>query len=39
MFFHILAQIPFTTSELEIDYYYQKVNVPVVSRLVEQLKT
>ena len=25
--FHVLAQLPFTTRETELDYYYQKVNV------------
>ena len=25
--FHILAQLPFTTSEMELDYYHQKRNI------------
>ena len=32
--FHVLPQFPFTASETELDYYYQKVNV----RVAEQLK-
>lgn len=37
--FHILAQFPPTTSESELDYYHQKVNIRVASRFTEQLKT
>ena len=37
-FFNSLAQFVFTTSETEIDYYYQKVNVRVASRVAERLK-
>ena len=37
--FHILAQVPFTTSERELDHYHQKVNIQVASRGSEQLKT
>ena len=33
-FFHVLAQFLFTTSETEIDYYHQKVNV-----VAERLRT
>lgn len=36
--FHILAQVPFTISESEIDYYYQKVNVRVASRVIDRLR-
>ena len=36
--FHVLPQFPFTASETELDYYYQKVNVRVDSRVAEQLK-
>ena len=32
---HVFAQFPFTTSELELDYYHQKVNVQVASRAVD----
>ena len=38
-FFHISAQFPFTKSEKELDYYYQKVNIRVTSRVVKRLKT
>ena len=31
--FHFLAQFVFTTSETEVDYYHQKVNVRVAERL------
>ena len=37
--FHFLAQFVFTTSEKELDYYHQKVNVRVASRVAERLKT
>ena len=37
--FHILAQLPFTTSETELDYYQQKMKVRVASWAAEQLKT
>ena len=33
--FQVLVQIPFTTSETELDYYQQKVNVRVASRIIE----
>ena len=33
--FHVSAQFLFTTSEMKLDYYQQKVNVRVVSRVVE----
>ena len=35
----VLALILLTTSESELDYYQQKVNVQVASRVAEQLKT
>ena len=35
----VLALILLTTSENELDYYQQKVNVQVASRVAEQLKT
>ena len=35
----IFAQVLFTTNEMELDYYHQKVNVRVVSRVAERLKT
>ena len=37
--FHILTQFPFTKGEAELDYYHQKVNIRVVSRVTERLKT
>ena len=37
--FHILPQISFTTSETELDYYHQKVNVWVAWRIPEKRKT
>ena len=37
--FHFLAQFVFTTNETEVDYYHQKVNVRVASRIAEQVKT
>ena len=35
--FHILADLPFTTSEREQDYYHQNVNIRVVSWVEERL--
>ena len=35
----IIDEIIFTTSETELDYYHQKVNVWVASRVAERLKT
>ena len=35
----ILAQFPFTTIEFELDFYHQKVNVRVDSRVAQELKT
>ena len=37
--FRVLVQFPFTTSETEKDYYYQKVNIIVASQVPKQLKT
>ena len=37
--FHFLAQFLFTTSETKLDYYYQKMNGRVASRVAEKLKT
>ena len=34
--FHILAQFPFTISEQKLDYYHQKVNIPVAERFKTQ---
>ena len=34
---HALAQSPFTTRKAELDYFPEKVNVRVTSRLVKQL--
>ena len=36
--FQVLAQFPFTTSESQQDYYYQKVNVQVVLWIAERVK-
>ena len=36
-FFHVLAQFHFITSEVELDYYHQKVNVQVASRVAKRL--
>ena len=33
---HALAQFPLTTSETELDYYQQKVNLQVASRVVKR---
>ena len=38
-FLHFLAEFFFTTSETELGYYHQKVNVRDVSRVTERLKT
>ena len=38
-FFHVLTQFPFTTSELELYYYHQTVNLRVASRIAEQPET
>ena len=37
--FYFLAQFVFTTSEMEVDYHHQKVNVRVASRVAKRLKT
>ena len=37
--FHVLVKSAFRTSELELNYYHQKVNIRVPSRVVEWLKT
>ena len=37
--FYVLAKFPFTTSETELDYYHQKLSIPVASRVAEQPKT
>ena len=36
---HFLAQFVLITSETELNYYHQKVNVRVASRVAERLKT
>ena len=38
-FFSLLAQFFFPTSETDLDYYHQNVNVRVASPAAEQLKT
>ena len=35
--FHVLAPFFFTASQIELDYYRQKVNVRVASQVTEQL--
>ena len=37
--FHFLAQFLLTTSETELNYDHQKVNVHVASRVAEQIRT
>ena len=37
--FHFLAQFFFTTSEMELNYYHQKVSAGVALRVAERLKT
>ena len=36
-FFHFLAQFFFTTNEMELDHYHQKVSARVASRVAERL--
>ena len=36
--FHFLAQFVLTTSETDLDYYNQKVNVRVASRVAERIE-
>ena len=36
---YVLTQIFFITSEAELDYYHQKVTIPITSRVTERLKT
>ena len=37
--FHVLEQLPFNTSETELDYYHHKVSVRFTLRAVGQLET
>ena len=37
--FNFLVQFLFTTSETELEYYHQKINVRVALQVAEQLKT
>ena len=37
--FHILAQLPIRTTESELNYYLEKLNTRVESRVTKQLKT
>lgn len=37
--FHVFVQLPFTTSEKELDYNHHKVSVRVAFSAVEQLNT
>ena len=38
-FFRILTQFSFTTTERELDYHHQKINIIVASRAANLLKT
>ena len=38
-FFHILAQFPIATSERELDFCHQKLNIQVSPQVPERLKT
>ena len=38
-FWQVLAQVSFTTSETELDYYHQKANVQVVPQVAKRLKS
>ena len=35
--FHFLEQLPLTTSDTELDYYHQKMNVRVATRVGDRL--
>ena len=37
-FFHFLAKFLFTTDQVELDYYHEKLNPRVASRVAERLK-
>ena len=37
--FHILVKFLFTTIEIELDYYHQKVNVQIASWVSKRFKT
>ena len=37
--FHVSPQFPFITSEMELDYYHQKLNKCVTYRVIERLNT
>ena len=37
--FYFLAQFAFTTTETDLEYYYQKMNERVAERVAERLKT
>ena len=37
--FHLLAQFPFTANKLKVDYYHQKVNLAIASRVGKRPKT
>ena len=38
-FFYVLAQLFFTKSDMELDYYHEKLNVRVVSKVFELFKS
>ena len=38
-FFLVITQLPFTISEMELEFYHLKVNVIVVLRVAKRLKT
>ena len=37
--FHLSVQFPFTTSKSKVDYYHQKVNLVIASRVGKRPKT
>ena len=37
--FYFLTKFSFTTNKTEIDYYHQRVNIPIASQVAERLKT
>ena len=39
VFFYVLTQLPFTASEMELDYYHQKVNIQFTEQVAERHKT
>ena len=37
--YQVLTQLPFTTNEMELDYYHHKMSVQVALRAAKQLMT